>query len=106
MSHGFAIYSSTDELWLSSLDFTVALIDVFEVTPSSSGSRTYAGAADLDFFVGQSSVEPVNVTAAVLSSFSSMAISVSVSGQAKVVSWSPGAQTGTLQNVIIYVFGA
>jgi hypothetical protein len=106
MSFGFAIYSSTDELRLSSLDFTVSLIDVYEVAPNSSGSRTYAGAADLEFFAGQSAVEPVNVTAAILASFSSMAISVSVSGQDKVVSWSPGAQTGTLQNVVIYVFGA
>jgi hypothetical protein len=106
MSFGFSISSSAGLPLITSEDFTVAVIDVFEVSPLSSGSRTYQGAGSLQFFTAQTAVEPTTVTVDVLSSLNSLAISTAVVGQDKVVSWSPGARVGTVQNVVIYVLGA
>ena len=83
----------------------VALIDVFEVSPTSSGSRTYRGAGALQFFVVQSVVEPATTTFATISAFNYIATSSTVSGADKVVTWSNGATVGAAKNILLYVFG-
>ena len=106
MSYGFRFLGYGSAPSFSSADIAVALIDVFEVSPSSSGSRTYPKAGALQFFIVQTGVEPAVVNVASASAFSSVVATAVTVGADKSVSWSPGVVLGAPQNVLIYVFGA
>ena len=106
MSFGFKVWDALGVARLSSDDFSVASVDVFTVSPTSTGSKTYTDAGGYNFIVTQTQVEPSSVDLASLRSFNSVNISVTTSGNDKIVSWSPSKQIGSLYNVIIYVMGA
>lgn len=106
MSFGFKVWDALGVARLSSDDFSVASVDVFTVSPTSTGSKTYVDAGGYDFIVTQTQVEPTTTDIASLRSFNSVTITVTTSGSNKVVSWVPGKQVGLLYDVIIYVMGA
>lgn len=105
MSFGFKTLSSSGTQNFSSADFSMAILDVFEVNPSSSGSRVYANTLQYKIYLIQSQVEPVTLNISSLLSFNSVNTSSYKSGIDTVINWSPSKQVGTLQNVIIYVLG-
>ena len=106
MTFGFKVCDAGGVVRLSSDDFSLASIDVFTISPTSTGSKTYVDAAGYDFVVTQTQVEPTAVDIASLRSFNSVTITVTNSGNNKIVSWVPSQQLGNLYNVIIYVMGA
>jgi hypothetical protein len=105
MSYGFQISNVGGTLILSSDDLTYSLIDLFSVSQTSSGSRTYANLAGRTVIIAQTAVEPTSIDFNSLISFNSMNISSYDSGTNKIVSWSPGTRYGTIYDVQIYIFG-
>jgi len=105
MSFGFKIWNSAGTQILSSADLSFNLIDLFQVSPTSSGSRTYSGLAGKTIIVAQSAVEPTAIDFTSLFSLNSVSTNVYDSGPDKVLNWSPGMQYLSAYNVQLYVFG-
>jgi hypothetical protein len=103
MSYGFKIWDAGGVQRLSSDDFAGNIVDVFEVSPASSGSKTYEGMANYQLIVSQTPVEPTTIDTASLISFNSVNTSVSNSGSNKILSWSPRYSYGNAYNVTLYV---
>jgi len=103
MSFGFKIWDSNGIQRLSSDNYCSNTLDIFEVSPSSSGSKVYTNMSPYFIVVSQSSIEPTTIDIASLLSFNAMNISVTNSGNDKVVSWSPRYSSGTAYNVNLYV---
>ncbi len=105
MSYGFQISNSGGIITLSNDDLTYSLIDLFTVSQTSTGSRTYADLAGRTIIIAQTPVEPTTIDFNSLISFNSMNTSSYDSGTNKIVSWSPGTRYGTIYDVQIYIFG-
>jgi hypothetical protein len=105
MSYGFQLYLPSGAPSFSSAEMAIGLLDVFEITPTASGSRTYPGAGALQFLVVQTLVEPQTTTFATIASFNYTKITVTTSGTNKVVSWGEGVTIGTPKNILLYIFG-
>ncbi len=105
MSLGFKIFNEIGGNVLSSDDLTFSIIDVFSVSPNSSGSKTYANLAGRNVIIAQSAVEPTSIDFTSLFSLNSMTTSSFNSGSDKVVSWSPGVQYLNAYNVQLFVLG-
>lgn len=108
MSFGFEVYSNTvpGKVLVSSRDFVLSTLDVFEVSPFSYGNKTYANAAEFELIIVQTQVEPSVVDLNSLLALNTLQFAVNNSGADKVVSWSPNIQFGLVSNVIVYVLGS
>lgn len=103
MSFGFKIFDATGQSVLSSDKYGFTLVDVFDVSPFSSGSRNYPDLTNVNIMLTQSQVEPTIATKTAIASFNAMNLSFSSIG-GKTIFWSPRFQEGTAYDVTIYVY--
>jgi hypothetical protein len=103
MSFGFKILDSGGTTLISPDTQGIGAVDVFEVDPTTAGSRTYQELAAFNVVVTQSAVEPSTITRDSITSFNAVSISVANAGTSKVVSWQPLYSSGVLFPVVIFV---
>jgi hypothetical protein len=106
MSYGFRIRDASNNIIMSDADLGILLIDIFEVSPTTTGSKTYAGLNTFYLEATQTAKEPATTNRTVMGSFNAVNLSWSRSSSSQVLSWSPKFQIGTQYNVIIYVFSS
>jgi hypothetical protein len=105
MAYGFKTLSAGGIDIFTTDDFSISILDVFEVSPTSSGSKVYPNTTNVNMFVVQSSIEPTTTDYNSLISFNSVATAITKVGSNTTLNWSPDKQTGQIQNVILYVLG-
>jgi hypothetical protein len=105
MSHGFAIYDTAGVLSLSQDDLAIQFIDLFSVSPLTTGSRTYTNLGFSNVVAVATPDEPTVSNAASVISANFITVTTVVSGGTVTVSWAPKYQLGSVYDVNIYVFG-
>jgi hypothetical protein len=105
MSFGFAIYDAAGNLSLSQADLAVQFIDLFSVSPTTSGSKSYNNIGYSNVVAVATADEPVISNAASVISANFISVNAAVSGNLVIVSWAPKYQLGSVYPVNIYVFG-
>lgn len=105
MTYGFRLYDASGVLRLSETDLAIQLVDVFEVDPTTSGSKNYTVAGAIGLQTTQTQKEPSDVNSrSAMAPFNSVAVSLSNTGSAWTLSWVPRHQIGTKLDVIVYVY--
>jgi len=106
MSYGFSTFDSNGIQSLTSNDLAIQFIDLFSVTPTSSGSKNYNNTVGFTKVIAIATPdEPAVTDASSFFAVNFINVSANISGSTITVSWSPSFQSGNVYNVNIYVFG-
>lgn len=105
MSFGFNVRDASGNLSLVSSDLAIQFIDLFSVSPTSSGTKTYSNIGYSNVIAVATADEPTITNLASFMSANYINLTTTIQTSSVNVSWSPKYQSGTVYNVNIYVFG-